>query len=632
MNHCGKSAADYVEVMSEDDEEEEEDGYNEGNVSGYSGAMHGRMVQIGRTIGPINDDKFPKPASLDKMITLVALLVEKSRGKDNRLRLSDRDYESITGGKSFPFIQQQIRDNINLRQTCSLICSLCRFNEHFANLIVNMIFTSINKSPETSGPFFKLLTMLVDLGSNLINANQPISVHLNSFSNLILPRILDIAEQTPLQTLDWLTTQAQRNKLAALWILQTLDTQSWIQYYLMGHKEARIRNCAAQLLVSLVPNANFRQNFRCSRPAPFINLKEGEYNPADIQFKEIERILRYLLGLLKVAKNYVDYNHHGTEKLTAYFSVMAYCLISHHHKLLLVQYFNDLWNIFQPKLSEPAISINHNKQYLLAFWYHACNDCPENVNCIIRNSSVTQNIAFNYILADHEDQDVVLFNKQMLPHYYGLLRLCCQQSRQFTRHLALHQNINWAFKNITPYDRYQQAVQELFKLMKQFSTIPPDPTENELKEINKFKKNTIQTYLTQLDLRTSWQTIMMALQILIDNDDDRLYLLSIKGLNSLFQLFHALYVMFHEATACNITSEIVEILKMIVSVLKTLYSHQEQLKETCNSLRDYNEMIKKIICLINSYTPPLVRQFCLGKKFLIKILFTKCYLFFRRLI
>lgn len=53
--------------------------------------------------------------------------------------------------------------------------------------------------------------------------------------------------------------------------------------------------------------------------------------------------------------------------------------------------------------------------------------------------------------ADHEDQEVVLFNRQMLPAYYGLLRLTCQASRSFTRDMAMHQNIQWAFKNITLY-------------------------------------------------------------------------------------------------------------------------------------------------------------------------------------
>ena len=60
--------------------------------------------------------------------------------------------------------------------------------------------------------------------------------------------------------------------------------------------------------------------------------------------------------------------------------------------------------------------------------------------------------------ADHDDQDVVLFNRCMLPAYYGILRMCCQQSRSFTRQLSMHQNIQWAFKNITPYPAQYTAV------------------------------------------------------------------------------------------------------------------------------------------------------------------------------
>lgn len=40
-----------------------------------------------------------RPASLDKMIALVATLVERSRGADLRLQLSQRDYNAIAGGK-----------------------------------------------------------------------------------------------------------------------------------------------------------------------------------------------------------------------------------------------------------------------------------------------------------------------------------------------------------------------------------------------------------------------------------------------------------------------------------------------------------------------------------------------------
>lgn len=60
-----------MEVVSEEEEEEE--------------------------VVPLPTDKY-KPASLDKMITLIAMLVEKSRA-DHNLRLSHVDYSAVAGGK-----------------------------------------------------------------------------------------------------------------------------------------------------------------------------------------------------------------------------------------------------------------------------------------------------------------------------------------------------------------------------------------------------------------------------------------------------------------------------------------------------------------------------------------------------
>lgn len=48
-------------------------------------------------------DKY-KPASLDKMITLVASLVEKSRDSDLKLRLSIKDYNAVAGGKVYEIV------------------------------------------------------------------------------------------------------------------------------------------------------------------------------------------------------------------------------------------------------------------------------------------------------------------------------------------------------------------------------------------------------------------------------------------------------------------------------------------------------------------------------------------------
>lgn len=48
------------------------------------------------------------------------------------LTLSQSDMAALTGGKGFPFLFQHIRDGINIRQTCNLIFSLCRYNNRLA--------------------------------------------------------------------------------------------------------------------------------------------------------------------------------------------------------------------------------------------------------------------------------------------------------------------------------------------------------------------------------------------------------------------------------------------------------------------------------------------------------------------
>lgn len=82
------------------------------------------------------------------------------------------------------------------------------------------------------------------------------------FSNYIYPRIWEIAEHTPQNCLDWLTGQVPRNKVAHTLVLQSIE--SWVEYFLLSHANQRVRNSAAVLLISLVPNTHFRQSYNKS--------------------------------------------------------------------------------------------------------------------------------------------------------------------------------------------------------------------------------------------------------------------------------------------------------------------------------------------------------------------------------
>ncbi|KAK0163763.1 hypothetical protein PV328_002459 [Microctonus aethiopoides] len=574
--YLGHKTHEMVDTVSEEEEEEEEE-----------------------IVVSLPAEKL-RPASLDKMITLIATLIERSRGSDHRLTLSPADLNAVAGGKGFPFLYQQTRDMINLNQTRNLIQSLCRWNDRLAIHIVTMIFQAITKHTDICQPFFKLLTLLTE-GSGPSG--------LPCMTQLILSRVWDAARVAPHGALEWLALAVTRSKLAHAWVLQGLDT--WLQHFLIEHSNQRVRSAAAFLLVSLVPSTHFRQGYRSAH-----RLGLGCNSTRELQLSPdatltLHQIYTALLRLLQSARHYIDIQTHGTMKLTAYFALLTYCVISKTEKMMFGQYLNDLWTLFHPKLSEPSIPVHHNKQALLLFWYHVCSDCPENVSMILHNPHITKNIAFNYILADHDDQDVVLFNRVMLPAYYGLLRLCCQQSRAFTRQLAAHQNIQWAFKNITPHPtQYSTAVDELFKLMQLLVTRHSDQTEQEEAEISSFRRGTLSSYLQGLDGRSCWATLISAFRILIESDDDRLYVVYNGGLGMALEAFHMLHIMYHEATACHVAGDLAELIAIIVELVRCVRTARDgpDARNILANCKEWPDILRKLATLLNTYNPSEMRN------------------------
>uniref|UniRef100_A0A8D8RQZ4 ubiquitinyl hydrolase 1 n=1 Tax=Cacopsylla melanoneura TaxID=428564 RepID=A0A8D8RQZ4_9HEMI len=575
--YLGPKSNEFVDVVS--DEEEEED-----------------IVPLPST------DKY-KPASLEKMITLVASLVEKSRGPDNNLRLSNDDLNALTGGKGFPFLYQQIKECINIHQTRNLIFSLCRYNERLSNAVISMMFAAIQKhaNHEACTPFFKMFTLLTEGGANAPDSGMP------CFSQVILSRIWEAAEYAPQATLDWLSVQVPRNKLAHGFVLQSLDT--WPERFLIASNNQRVRTAAAYLLVSLVPNTHFRQGYRSARGFTSPH-KEAALVP------ETQRILHTVLNsclkLLAVAPQYIDATPPTSSRLVQYFTVLNYFSMTRNEKLMLRNYMEDLWKLFHPKLSEPTIPINLNKQSLLIFLFHASVDCPENIAALLQSPDIVKNLPFNYILADHDDHDVIMYNRAMLPAYYGLLRLCCQQSVEFRRHLASHQNIHWAFKNIAPHpSQYPAAVEELFQLMHFFAVKERNMSEKELRDVTEFKQNTLLPFFKHLsDGRQGWLSLISAVKNLVSEPEDRKFVIMNNGLCLFFEAFQILHNMYHETTGCHITLELVELMVILLDHVKYLgtLSNKKESRAPLLGVKDLPEVIRKIATLMNTYNPPEVRN------------------------
>lgn len=89
---------------------------------------------------------------------------------------------------------------------------------------------------------------------------------------------------------------------------------------------------AAYLLVSLVPSQSFRANYRAASLKLPIHAPQRELT-GDIQMI-LHTILNLLLRLLRQARVYTDILVHGPGKLSAYFGLMTYCMVTKTEKIM----------------------------------------------------------------------------------------------------------------------------------------------------------------------------------------------------------------------------------------------------------------------------------------------------------
>ena len=179
------------------------------------------------------------------------------------------------------------------------------------------------------------------------------------------------------------------------------------------------------------------------------------------------------------------------------------------------QTMDKFWShVYYPHIANNHVCMNLNKQVIVHFFYQTILNCNENIEHILEHTTVntdtngtdsdssygktkvvfTNRIAKELpmctVAVDHEDNDLISYNRQCLHPYYASIRLLCQHSSSYTREMSTHSNFQWAFKHIMPYsNQYSNAVQELNKCVQLFihQEVPtPKKSKNKKKtSINK---------------------------------------------------------------------------------------------------------------------------------------------------
>lgn len=100
-------------------------------------------------------------------------------------------------------------------------------------------------------------------------------------------------------------------------------------------------------MVSLVPSQSFRANYRATSLKLPIHAPQRELT-GDIQ-GILHTILNLLLQLLRQARTYTDILVHGPGKMSAYFGLLTYFMVTKTEKLM-VNYWSKILYFFSEKL------------------------------------------------------------------------------------------------------------------------------------------------------------------------------------------------------------------------------------------------------------------------------------------
>lgn len=84
---------------------------------------------------------------------------------------------------------------------------------------------------------------------------------------------------------------------------------------------------------------------------------------------------------------------------------------------------------------------------------------------------------------------------------------------------------------------------------------------------------------------------------------------------NVLQAFHSLHVMYHEATACHVSGDLLELLAILLDLMKCLrmYRENKDVRGVLLGTKEWVEVLRKLATLLNTYNSSEMRASCIGK-------------------
>ena len=527
-------------------------------------------------------------------------------------------YKTILDGLNLTFVKHLFQNTICLRANLQSQFKQVNYVQKFLNMCCRSIglLAKKNAEPDKFMNFFNAISFLLKIEFERVCADD-IECALceqhsmsDDYSQLVIEKLSDLLDLAPYFTLRWLAEL--RHTRLQLWLLDNMDV--WLKRLLIDAKQTQVRFSAAVLIVNLVPDVDFRQEFTSNRN--MLIPYRAESSQLTEPFKQtINKIIRHLFSIMSsnFLADCVDTGElFQSTNLIQYFTLIIYFLIGSEQKRLCIE--NNALEIFWQQVYFKHMANNHvttnlNKQLMSHFVYHCLNECSPVLDYLTEcndEDNFVHNMAKEMpmctVVIDHEDADLINYNKQCLHPFYASIRLLCEHSSVYKRYMYNHSNLQWALKHVLPYSTlYPLACAELVKLV--------DLMSRENGELNK-------TLCTQLlavsavDIKLSFQSIVWVLKTVIRSSDDTNFVLTKSGLSTLSNCFIQLVIMFNnnQDTQCpDINDCLVLIKRLVINVREHLQDKTDGVEQLLADWKEKFELIKRLIVMLNFWVPSSTR-------------------------
>jgi len=297
-----------------------------------------------------------------------------------------------------------------------------------------------------------------------------------------LVRVINHCVEYPTETgicLAWLYALMLKVPAVRQWLFE--KKSMWVQQWLLADANTT-REHTARIILNLIPGLPpaylpYDGSLPFFHENSSVEEDEKEHGDKNSYVPHIESMHKQLMELLPECiqlcrpPDRTNENDHPN-RLVQYFKLLRYFTRSNREKLQFTKYTHmmlEMWNNINNNTNDGAET---QRLEIVALWHHVMSGCPANVKAVTatKMEKSWENMIRLLIKANNEPARAVY--ALMMPLYYNMIEMMCEDSKEFMVKWLSHQASNWAFANFYFEPVIPKATEILTRMLKSILDMP----------------------------------------------------------------------------------------------------------------------------------------------------------------